>query len=590
MWAEGQVLQSGKYRVIRRIGSGGFGLTYLAADTFFDRKIVIKTPNDTFEADQDYERYVHRFQREGQALAKLEHPNIVSVIDFFEEAGMPCLVMAYVEGETLDERLRNGTPLAEDEAVQIFRKLAMALHQVHQSGIFHCDIHPGNIILQRNGEPVLIDFGSAKLLSPTDFTVTTTFHPIFSPYEQRYSKDKPKATWDIYSLAATLFFAITGTQAVPSDQRKMFGDTLSFSPEAKSTLSPWLCEAILKGMALEEQNRPADMRAWERLLYPLAVHQTVQVPVQVSIVDKPVVQEGNRTSEIQKKTNSRSKHEESASRSFSQKEVKSGRGKYSGFPLGSLSLLLLGNVPTGACLWVLGASPSVDVEAWAFVFAGISSATLTGAVALVIGSSVPTRSGDWVFVLAFALAAAGSFVGAWAAIAWSILVTLVFAMACVDARTRAVTGFSNWVLLVAVAWAWAWVLGVIGSVALAMAGSFTVVVAVAGFFGAYLAWLDARDTNAQWAGVGASAISLAGLMVGLSTTLLNGAAQNAIVVVLCFLQIVLLVISLESITKSLSALYRSKFPPFIILNAACVLGMLGGAVFAWWLSSMNTAA
>ena len=98
MLTKGQLLQSGNYTIVRRIGGGGFGLTYLATDSFLDRRVVIKTPNDTFQADQDYERYVRRFQREGQTLANIKHPNVVRVIGFFEEAGMPCLVMAYVAG------------------------------------------------------------------------------------------------------------------------------------------------------------------------------------------------------------------------------------------------------------------------------------------------------------------------------------------------------------------------------------------------------------------------------------------------------------------------------------------------------------
>lgn len=268
MWTEGQILQSGKYRVIRRIGSGGFGLTYLAEDLLSGWKVVIKTPNDSFQADQDYEKNVRRVQREWKALASLKHTNVVGVVGSFEEREMPCLVMTYVKGDTLNKRINKGKPLANNEAIQIFQKLAAALHQVHRVGIFHCDIHPGNIILQLDGEPVLIDFGSAKLFQPSTLTVTTTVNQSYSPYEQQNRKNKPKATLDVYALAATLFFSVTGEKPPSSSNRKLFDEKVVFPLTAKMMLNQQLKEAILKGMALEEDNRPSDMRSWARLLTP----------------------------------------------------------------------------------------------------------------------------------------------------------------------------------------------------------------------------------------------------------------------------------------------------------------------------------
>ena len=121
MWSNGDLLKSGKYRIIRQIGGGGFGITYLAEDGILDRQVVIKAPNQQFQADQNYEKFTKRFQREAQILAKISHPNIVKFIDFFKEAGIPYLVMAYVDGETLNPRIRNQGQLSETEAVQHFR-------------------------------------------------------------------------------------------------------------------------------------------------------------------------------------------------------------------------------------------------------------------------------------------------------------------------------------------------------------------------------------------------------------------------------------------------------------------------------------
>lgn len=273
-WSNGDLLQAGKYRIIRQMGGSGFELTYLAKDCFLDRQVVIKAVNQQFKANQDYEKFVQRFQQQGQILAKISHPNIVQVIEFFQEAGIPCLVMAYINGETLDERIRVRGLFNEADAVEYFRKLAAALQMVHKIGLIHCDIHPGNIVLRRQPyipvliEPVLIDFGSAKLLQPTTITLKKTVND-FAPYEQRQDgKYQPKPTLDIYSLAATLYFAVTGEKPQAAIDRKNNGDTLKPPQKHRRELSDWLNQAILKGMALEPEDRPQSMQEWLGLLHP----------------------------------------------------------------------------------------------------------------------------------------------------------------------------------------------------------------------------------------------------------------------------------------------------------------------------------
>lgn len=583
MLTEGQLLQSGNYKIVRRIGGGGFGLTYLAMDSFLDRRVVIKTPNDTFQADQDYERFVRRFQREGQTLAKIKHPNVVSVIGFFEEAGMPCLVMAYVEGKTLYERWRGASPLGEDEAVRIFQKLAVALHQVHQAGIFHCDIHPGNIILQRTGEPVLIDFGSAKRLQPATVTVTTTINESFSPYEQRNSENSPKATLDVYGLAASLFFAVTGTKPLPSINRKLYGDTLAFSSTTESAPSQWLRKAILKGMALEEQNRPSNMQAFERLLYVPTVQFAAQVSIPTPAVEKQISSQRQRTSEVQRKTSYRQNEVQTASDKFLRGNQRISRKRKVAFPWLSLSLFLLGNIPTGAYMWLFKEPLDTATETWTLVSAGLLSISLGGGAAF-LGAETFARARVWTM--------AGVWIGVWTvAGVWSLVGT----KAMVAAGTTATAVVLAWTCAEAVAMtlamAWAWIL--IGALALAIAwilvGTGVWAGAGAAFLGVLWAVNDAYHADARWAGIGGSAIALTGLMAGLYTSLLD-TNMRSVVVVLCLLQIVLLVGSLRFATRSLSGFDNSKVLLFVILNAACILGMLGGAVLAAWFTATNAAA
>jgi Protein kinase domain len=269
IWDKGQSLQSGKYQIIQQIGGGAFGLTYLAEDQPWQRKVVIKAPNLTFQQDQDYEQFIRRFQREGEALAKIRHQNVVSVIELFQEAGVPCLVMEYVEGETLNQCIRRVSYLPEADAVKYFRQLAAALRTVHQAGLIHCDIHPGNIMLRQGTEPILIDFGSTKSLLPMTYAVTTTINDHYSPYEQR--KGDPKPTLDVYGLAATLYFVLTGQKPQPAIERRLYGDKLKSPQQHRSNISDWLNQAILSGMALEAKDRPSSMQAWLDLLHPEAL-------------------------------------------------------------------------------------------------------------------------------------------------------------------------------------------------------------------------------------------------------------------------------------------------------------------------------
>jgi serine/threonine protein kinase len=284
-WNPGHLLKSGQYEVIRQLGQGGFGLTYLAKDLSLARQVVIKRPNLTFEQDRDYDKFMRRFKREGQVLARVQIPHIVRVIEFTEIDGMPCLVMDFVAGETLSECIRRRGYIPEDEAVKLFQKLASAVEALHQQGIIHCDIHPGNIIVQPNGEPMLIDFGSTKLLHPTTWTVTTTVNKDFGPYDQMAESTEnafgSQPAWDIYSLAANMFFAVTGEKPMSAISRKLYGDNLKAPKELKPALTNRLNRMILKGMALEMKDRSNSVTIWIKLLdvspQPFSLEKTPSV-------------------------------------------------------------------------------------------------------------------------------------------------------------------------------------------------------------------------------------------------------------------------------------------------------------------------
>ncbi|MEM7725884.1 MAG: bifunctional serine/threonine-protein kinase/formylglycine-generating enzyme family protein [Cyanobacteria bacterium P01_A01_bin.45] len=267
VWASGQQLQGGKYVIEQMLGQGGFGITYRARHSILNNLVVIKTPNESLKNDPEYSNYIKRFINEGQRLEQLsqtQHPNIVRVRDLFHEGGTYCLVMDFVQGESLFNLVRTKGALPVEEALKYITQIGDALTIVHQAGLVHRDAHPGNMMIQQDGKAVLIDFGIAGETMPT--TVSSRFfgNPGFAPHEQMRGDRKPYV--DVYSLAASLYYAITGKRPVESFQRKAYKMPLIPPQEHNSTISNELNQAILKGMEVEPENRPQAMQDWLLML------------------------------------------------------------------------------------------------------------------------------------------------------------------------------------------------------------------------------------------------------------------------------------------------------------------------------------
>lgn len=265
-WTTGQRLQGGKYVIEKVLGQGGFGITYKALDVELQRTVVIKTPNEYLSHDPDYDKYIERFIQEGRTLARLSqdpHPHIVGVIELFKEGLIHCLVMNFVPGENLFEVVRRRGALPESEILPCICQIAEALMVVHQAGLVHRDAHPGNIMLRSNGKAVLIDFGIAKELMPNSTSIAG--HDGFAPYEQT-TRGSREPTVDIYCLAATLYYAVTGQRPTTSLARRLDDVPLTQPKQIISGISDRLNQAILKGMAVEAKDRPQSMQAWLAML------------------------------------------------------------------------------------------------------------------------------------------------------------------------------------------------------------------------------------------------------------------------------------------------------------------------------------
>ena len=226
-------LQGGKYRIIKKLGQGGFGITYLAENTMLEGKVAIKefffkeycernelTCHVTVPTSNNrdtVERFKQKFIKEAKTIFRLNHPNIVRILDVFEENDTAYYVMEYIEGESLSDMVTRRGAIPFAEAIGYVKAAAEALMYIHSKKINHLDIKPGNL-MKRNedGEIVLIDFGVAKQYD-LDTSQGTTTTPVgiscgYSPTEQ-YRKNgvqtfSPQS--DVYSLAATLFKLLTG--------------------------------------------------------------------------------------------------------------------------------------------------------------------------------------------------------------------------------------------------------------------------------------------------------------------------------------------------------------------------------------------
>ncbi|MBD2442016.1 serine/threonine protein kinase [Dolichospermum sp. FACHB-1091] len=279
VWQKGYKLQGGRYVIEKVLGEGGFGITYQAQHTLLKQWVVIKTPNEILKNDSEYPNYVKRFIQEGRKLAKLSqqpHPNIVRVTELFEEGKTYCLVMDFVPGESLFNLVQKRGALPEVEAVGYIKQIGEALIFVHHQGLVHRDAHPGNIMVQKNGKAVLIDFGIAGEIMPQD-GYFTSHHPAniaFAPYEQMGGNRQ--VTIDVYTLAASLYYTVTGKRPESSLDRKLYNKPLIPPNKYVVCISNELNWAILKGMNLEAENRPQSMREWLKLL-PDFSYQVYQV-------------------------------------------------------------------------------------------------------------------------------------------------------------------------------------------------------------------------------------------------------------------------------------------------------------------------
>jgi serine/threonine-protein kinase len=266
--AAGQILQN-RYRIVSLLAQGGMGAVYRAWHTRLDIPVALKEmiPQPGLGA-RKLDQLHRQFQREAQTLARLTHANLVRVIDFFQERDKVYLIMDYVQGESLADRIRRKGALSESEVLTWADQLLDALVYCHDQGIIHRDVKPQNVIIRPDGQAILVDFGLVKLWDPTDPRTRTAIRamgtPQYAPPEQYDLTGHTDARSDIYSLGATLYHALTG-QAPPTATQRSASDEAFKPPRALNRrISSETEEAVLRAMELRVRDRfqsAQDMRS-----------------------------------------------------------------------------------------------------------------------------------------------------------------------------------------------------------------------------------------------------------------------------------------------------------------------------------------
>jgi TPR repeat protein/tRNA A-37 threonylcarbamoyl transferase component Bud32 len=272
------------YEIRDILGQGGFGITYLAQDLNLGHEVAVKeylpvdlsirTKSGTVSpvSDEHHERYywgLERFLEEARTLGQFKHPNIVQVRNVFEANNTAYMVMEYELGETFQDILNRRKTISEIDLKTIIFPIVDGMKVVHAAGFIHRDIKPANIFLRVDGDPVLLDFGSARTsLEQADQSLTSIFSRGYAPIEQHSSEETQGAWTDIYALGATMYRSISGIPPTDAVDRsagiaQIDHDTyVSITEIASADYSEDFLKAVDYALQFRQQDRPQSMSEW----------------------------------------------------------------------------------------------------------------------------------------------------------------------------------------------------------------------------------------------------------------------------------------------------------------------------------------
>ncbi len=271
-----------EYRIESVLGTGGFGLTYLATDANLNLKVALKEylPGDfaarnadnTIEPKSDsvkdsFQWGLQRFMDEAKTLASFRHPHIVRVMRFFEANHTGYMVMEFVEGQPLPDWIAMRRPLARGGLLGLAAPLLDGLEVIHGAGFLHRDIKPANIFMRSDGSPVLLDFGSARELKGGNQELTAVVSPGYAPLEQYHAHGKQGPWSDLYAFGGVLYWMVTGSKPVEAAARVRHDEMPSAVEKGNSEIyGQEMLAAIDWALKPNEEERPQSVAEFRRVL------------------------------------------------------------------------------------------------------------------------------------------------------------------------------------------------------------------------------------------------------------------------------------------------------------------------------------
>ena len=278
-------LEIAGYRIVKKIASGGFSIVYLAYDgdgnavaikEYLPSSLALRQPGELVPLIAKPHLPVFRiglkcFFEEGRALARIAHPNVVRVLNFFRANETVYMVMAYESGHSLQEQIQRqrakGGKLGEAFIRRIFIQVLKGLREVHANQLLHLDLKPANIYLRSDGSPMLLDFGAARQTLNKDLpTLTPMYTPGFAPPEL-YARAGGLGPWsDVYSIGASMFACMVGSPPQPADQRRLDDKMEQHFLKLDGAYSAELVKLVRWCLQLDPLARPQSLFALQKLL------------------------------------------------------------------------------------------------------------------------------------------------------------------------------------------------------------------------------------------------------------------------------------------------------------------------------------